>query len=219
MAKLSLATVTLDDLAALCRLESRDLDTRAWESDATPLDAEAGAQLRYLAAKLSATRATTLNEATIWARAIYPLLELAETEHVRAWAEVPLAARDPFSGAELSGVVDGVLAREGVLAGAPGRPYLLVVEAKRGMDGVDPRPQLLGAILAVLWGELAGRADGAAAVTHGCFTVGDIWTFVRAEGKASAGALGVTLSWSREFAERSEAEVILRALRAIARGG
>ena len=215
--KLSLAAMTLDDVARLAHLESRDLDTRAWEEDVVPLDDVAREQLRYLATKLAATRSTTLNEATIWSRAIYPLLELAETELVRAWAEVPLAARDPYSDTELAGVVDGVLAKEGVFAGAPGHPFLLVVEAKRGMDGADPRPQLIGAILAVLWANLAKAGAGAQVATHGCFTVGDIWTFVRAEAHVDGARLAVTLSWSREFAERSEAEVILRALRSIAR--
>ncbi|MDP3207853.1 MAG: hypothetical protein Q8M65_01770 [Rhodoglobus sp.] len=221
MTKLSLASVTLDDLSALARLESRDLDTSPWDASVEPLDDSTTEQLRYLATKLAATRSTTLNEATIWSRAIYPLLELAETDQVRAWAEVPLAARDPYSETEIAGIVDGVLAVEGVLAGAPGVPFLLVVEAKRGMDGVDPRPQLIGALLAVLWSELV-RGGSDAAESFGCFTVGDIWTFVRAEARVgtAGGAgprLGVTLSWSREYAERTEALVILRALRHIAR--
>lgn len=223
MTKLSLASVTLDDLSALARLESRELGAGPWERVDDPLDDISREQLRYLASKLSTTRPTTLNEATIWSRAIYPLLELAETDRVRAWAEVPLAARDPYSPTELAGVVDGVLAAEGVLSGAPGVPFLLVVEAKRGMDGVDPRPQLIGALLAVLWSDLA-RSGGERAESFGCFTVGDIWTFVRAEvcvapDLSATPRLGVTLSWSREYAERTEADVILRALRYVARRG
>ncbi len=55
------------------------------------------------------------------------------------------------------------------------------MEEKRGMDATDPRPQLLGAILAVLWAKIAHAGDAAPAEAFGCFTVGDIWTFVRAE--------------------------------------
>ncbi len=221
MTKLSLASVTLDDLATLARLESREMGSVTWETAVETLDDVAREQLRYLASKLATTRSTTLNEATIWSRAIYPLLELAENNSVRAWAEVPLSARDPYSDTELAGVIDGVLAAEGVLAGTPGIPFLLVVEAKRGMDGNDPRPQLIGALLAVLWTDLARGRDEETAASFGCFTVGDVWTFVRAEARAEPDdsprpRLGVTLSWSREYSERAEAEVILRALRHIA---
>jgi hypothetical protein len=34
-----------------------------------------------------------VNEATLWSRAIFPLLFLAETERIVAQAEVPLTAR------------------------------------------------------------------------------------------------------------------------------
>lgn len=220
MTKHSLATVSIEVLAALARLESRDLGDCPWDVAAGPLDATSQEQLCYLAAKLATTRSTTLNEATTWSRAIYPLLELAEDDRVRAWAEVPIAARDPFSDAELAGVVDGVMAPEGLLAGAPGVPFLLVVEAKRGMDGVDPRPQLIGALLAVVWADLARRGAAESSATYGCFTVGDIWTFVRAEATPLADLtarprLSMVLSWSREYAERTEADAILRALRHI----
>lgn len=85
------------------------------------------------------------------------------------------------------------------------------------MDAADPRPQLLAAILAVLWTEVAREGEAAPAEAFGCFTVGDIWTFVRAEAVVRAAGsvprLGVTLSWSREYAERAEADAILRVLR------
>ncbi len=81
----------------------------------------------------------------------------------------------------------------------------------------------LGALLAVLCSDLA-RSGGERAESFGCFTVGDIWTFVRAEARvapdlSATPRLGVALSWSREYAERTEADVILRALRYVARRG
>jgi len=222
MTKFSLASVSLDDLARLAVLESRSMTADPWDGAVEPPDEATRVQLRYLSAKLAQAHPTTLNEATLWSRAVYPLLELAETGRVRAWAEVTLTARDPYTDTELSGIVDGVLAPEGVLAGAPGLPFLLVVEAKRGMEATDPRPQLLAAMLALLWTGLShARAEQEPVEAFGCFTVGDIWTFVRAEAavrpEGSAPRLGVTLSWSREYTERAEAEVILGVLRWITR--
>lgn len=219
MPKLSLASLTLDDLARFAALESRGVTQDPWGKMVDPPDDATSVQLRYLASKLAVAQPTTLNEATLWARAIYPLLELSETDRVRAWAQVTLSAKDPYSEAELTGVIDGVLAREGVLSGAPGQPFLLVVEAKRGMDATDPRPQLLSGILAVLWTKIGVASGPDPAEAFGCFTVGDIWTFVRAEAtvlpETSTPRLRIVLSWSREYAERAEAEAILGVLRSI----
>jgi hypothetical protein len=158
MTKLSLGSATLDDLAHV--------------------------QLQYLTAKLARARPTTLNEATLWSRAVYPLLE-------------------------------------GVLAGVPGQPFLLVMEAKRGMGATDPRPALLAALLAVVWTKLGQPPQEGPVEVFGCFTVADLWTFVRAEAEVRpqglAPRLALTLSWSREYAERTEADAILQALRWIAR--
>jgi hypothetical protein len=221
MTKLPLGSVTLDELGRLAALESSpDVGQQLWSQMAEPLDEQAQLLLQYLTAKLARAHPTTLNEATLWSRALYPLLELAETDRVRAWAEVTLAAKDPYSDTELSGVVDGVLAQEGVFAGTPGQPFLLVMEAKRGVGATDPRPALAAALLAVLWTKL-GQASTAEA--FGCFTASDIWTFVRAEAvvrsEAHTPRLGVTLSWSREYAERAEAGAILQVLRWITRRG
>jgi hypothetical protein len=224
MTKFALASVTLDDLARLAVLESRGATESPWNGVVEPPDEGARVQLQYLTEKLAKARPILLNEITLWARAIYPLLELAETGTVRAWGGVPLSARDPFSDAELAGVVDGVLApEEGVLAGTPGQPFLLVIETKRGVDATDPRPQLLAAILAVLWTRLGHARVGAAGPVEmfGCFTVSDTWTFVHAEAtvrpEGSQPRLGVLLSWSREYTERVEAEAILGVLRWITR--
>jgi hypothetical protein len=73
----------------------------------------------------------------------------------------------------------------------------------------------------VLWTKLGTSETTARAETFGCFTAGDIWTFVRAEGvvapEGRTPRLGVTLAWSREYAERSEAAAILQVLRWITR--
>ncbi len=217
MAKLSLGSVTLDELGRLAALESPGVTQEPWDNATEPPDEQTQVLLRYLTAKIADTQPTTLNEATLWSRALYPLLELAETGRVRAWAEVALAAKDPYSDTELSGIVDGVLAQEGVLAGTPGQPFLLVMEAKRGMGATDPRPALLAALLTVLWTKLGQAEAKPSAETFGCFTAGDIWTFVRAEAvlrsEAHSPRVGVTLSWSREYAERAEAGAILQVLR------
>jgi hypothetical protein len=223
MTKLALAAVTIDDLARLALLQSRGTTESPWNGAVEPPTETARVQLRYLTAKLAETHPILLNEVTLWARAIYPLLELAEVDNVRAWGGVALAARDPYSDTELAGVVDGVLApEEGVLAGTPGQPFLLVLETKRGVDATDPRPQLLAAILAVLWTRLGrARPGDEVAEVFGCFTVSDTWTFVQAEAtvrpEGSHPRLEVMLSWSREYTERIEADAILGVLRWITR--
>ncbi len=61
-----------------------------------------------------------MNEATIWARAIYPLLMLAESGNVQAWSQVSLSATYPHF--ELDGIVDGILGK--CASGKISRPYL-----------------------------------------------------------------------------------------------
>src|SRR5262245_47481006 len=104
MTKLSLASVTLDDLSRLAAMESRGVTQDPWDGAIEALDEGTLVQLRYLTAKLAQAQPTTLNEATIWSRAVYPLLELAEIDRVRAWAEVALVAKDPDATTEIGGI-------------------------------------------------------------------------------------------------------------------
>ncbi len=220
MRKLSLAAITLDDLRRVARLTGHGLSRDPWESfvDA-PLSTSDQQQLEFLVARLQAPFAVTVNESTVWARAIYPLLALAETASVHAWSQVPIEAVDPRDGTQIGGVIDGVLASEGPLSGVPEVPYLLVLEAKRGMDATDPRPQLLGALLATAW--LHGAPSGSPTEVFGCYTVADTWTFVRAELRPSEATppWAMDLYYSREYSERLEAPTILRVLRAIVTRG
>src|SRR5262245_43389590 len=95
--------------------------------------------LRLITDKLLQYQTQRLNEATIWARAIYPLLALAERDPILAWAGVPLVAS--FDDIEVRGEADGALASS--IDEEIGLPYLVVVEAKRGVGARDPMAQLL----------------------------------------------------------------------------
>lgn len=91
-------------------------------------------------------------------------------------------------------------------------PFLLVLEAKRAIDATDPRPQMLGALLASL---LAEPTAGPSPVERfGCLTVGDSWTFVRVEYEARPNAPRpvMRLGWSREYSQPAEASRLLAVL-------
>jgi len=216
MKTLSLATSTADDLAAIVAFDGEGVTTQPWETflDA-PLTEGDRAELALVLRHLGPF-SVTLNEATVWGRAIFPLLMLAENERVAAWSQVPLTGAAPSGAVALAGVVDGVLAPEGALGGAPGFPYLLTVEARRGTDASDPRPQLLGALLATAWAQLA-RTGALPGESFGCYTVGTLWTFVHVRITATDDAPGwrMRLRWSREFAEALEGDAILRVLRGV----
>jgi hypothetical protein len=66
-------------------------------------------QSDFIIQRLLSEPAHLLNEATIWVRAIYPLLVLGEYGEIRARAEVPLAAQ--YQKFYISGVADGVMGK------------------------------------------------------------------------------------------------------------
>jgi hypothetical protein len=149
------------------------------------------------------------NEATLWARAIYPLLALAERGEIRAFSLVALSAR--FGDIELRGEADGALA--GSIDEEVGQPYLVVVEAKRGVSGTDPMGQVLGAMLcAARLNEQDGRPAGE---IFGCYTIADVWTFLRGRLDWSQPRPVMSVLSSREYAEKTDAQAILAILASI----
>ena len=189
--------------------------------EATPVAEALLPHLTWIVERVRAVLTVRANESTVWSRAIFPLLMLAETGTVRARSQVPVRAElvGPDGPIEFAGVVDGVLARETALGGQARPAFLQVVECKRAVDATDPGPQLLAAMLASIASEPQG---GSASVERfGCFTVGDTWTFVRAEWSPPVGAERATLrlSWSREYAEVSEGRVLLAILLGIVQRG
>jgi hypothetical protein len=165
--------------------------------------------LGFFAGKLVDYRAHRVNEATIWARAIYPLLLLAERGSIRAWSAVPLAAT--FDDVEIHGEADGALA--GSLAEEIGLPYLVVVDAKRGVSGTDPVAQLFGAMLCAA--RLNSDDDRPAEVIFGCCTIADVWTFVRGTVAWSKPKPTMSVLTSGEYMEKTEAAAILAILESI----
>ncbi len=168
-------------------------------------------QIARITNRLLQIRTSVINEATIWARAIYPLLMLAENDYVRAWSQVPIKAHYPH--VELQGIADGILGIH--IAGDIGLPYLVVVEAKRGLESADPRPQLYGQMLATAYLNWEHNQQPVQEL-FGCYTISDTWTFARAEVKdIDTDAPTMTVEFSREYSQRIEGETIVKILKHI----
>ncbi len=193
---------------------TRSRDEALWSAlEQTPITESDRVTLASNAERLKRFHSTRANEATLWSRAIYPLLMLAESEDIIAWAQAPLLARWAPGDLELRGVVDGALALDE--AGLPAEPYLLVIEAKRGVDAQDPMAQCVGSMLAV---GLQRVSRGVPAEVFGCFTVADTWTFLRGRLAAPSNdppRLTLDLTVSREYEGRFESALVLAILKGV----
>lgn len=220
MAAISFNQLTPEVLESLADFEGPIEAPELWaELEATAIPATALPLLDWIVARAREMLTVAANESTLWARAIYPMLMLAEEQRVRAWSQVTLRAEltRGETKTELVGVIDGVLARENPLGGQARPPFLLVVEAKRAIDASDPRPQVLGALLASIAAEGPRGAD--LVERFGCLTVGESWTFVRVEfdARPEAARPRVRLAWSREYAQNEAAQRVLAVLLGIVR--
>ncbi len=151
------------------------------------------------------------NEATLWSRAIYPLLQLAEQDNIQIWAEVGLSAKYAKFG--LEGIADGVMGPS--FAGRIQCPYFVMVETKRGIENTNPIFQLYGQLLAAAWLNQQLHKQDIQEI-FGCFTIADSWTFVRAEVSGiDSDRPTLTVEFSPEYAEKFDAPKILRILKTI----
>ncbi len=171
-----------ETLEALVTLNEKHTPPAKWEKMQVALTPEESRRLDDIKSTLRHRHLLTMNEATLWARAIYPLLVLAEREHIQAWSSVPLKATYPTF--ELEGEADGALAP--ALGGQIRPPYLIVHEAKRGIQAPEPQFQLYGEMLAAAWLTWKKNSEALAEPTSateqeifGCYTVNDSWAFVR----------------------------------------
>ena len=105
MQKLTFSTVTLALLRQVVNLQERDASEIWLASAEIQLSDRERLQLEIIQSYLIHEKLHLLNEATLWARAIYPLLLIAEKTGIRAWSEVPLSA--VYSQFEVDDIADG----------------------------------------------------------------------------------------------------------------
>lgn len=128
MKSLKFSELTASDIRSIATVRELGTAPYAWTAiDHIALTNTEQIQIDSITSRLLYYKTSLMNEATIWARAIYPLLVLAEQGDIQAWAEVPMRARYPH--VELYGLVDGVLGRG--ITGVIESPYLIVMEAKK----------------------------------------------------------------------------------------
>ncbi len=212
MPRFTFSELSEETLNSIVKLREREVVPEKWIQRMVALNDEEQERLKFLTSYLRNRQTHLMNEATIWSRAIYPLLMLAERGNIQAWAGVPLKAQYPRF--ELEGEADGALASS--VSGRIKVPYLVVLEVKRGIDAPNPQFQLYGEMLAAAWLNWRGNHQTAQEI-FGCYTISDSWTFVHGtvEGLESDKPV-FTAELSAEYAERFEAETILQILKFIA---
>ena len=211
MLKLSFSELTEANLKSIAKIQEKGIVPDKWNQMMLPCTDQDRERVQIFTSYLLNYQVVLMNEATIWSRAIYPLLMLAESGHIQAWAGIPLEARYPCF--ELAGTVDGILGNS--ISGRVDVPYLVVLETKRGIEAKDPRFQLYGEMLAAAWLNWQQDHETTQEI-FGCYTVSDSWTFVHGivqDFEAEHPVMTVELS--REYAERIEAETILQILKFI----
>lgn len=212
MRRLLFDQITLEELRSLAEIHQVGLRRKPWEDLArAELTAAEEEVVARISADLRRYQPSLVNEATVFARSIYPLLVLAETEGVQALADVGIRAQ--VGDVELAGTADGAMGR--AIDGELRAPFLLLVEAKRGVEGASPVAQLYAEMFAAALTN--ARECGLATTTlYGCYTIADDWTFVQltAEGLDSPRPT-LTIVTSSELNEKVEAGTIARILKSI----
>lgn len=212
MTKFTFSNITLTDLKRVVKLQERDIDEYEWtQIDSLAMEVEEQRDLQRIQAQLLKTPTHLINEATIWSMAIYPLLSILTHFPLQVWVQVPLQAR--YVNFELEGVADGVLGRS--VGGRLELPYLVIVETKKGVEGQNPVFQLYGQLLAAA--HLNWEQDHKSTQEiFGCYTIADVWTFVRAEVEGLDTDLPtLRIEFSREYTEKIEAFTIFKILKNI----
>jgi hypothetical protein len=212
MEKLTPSTLSLPILKRWVNLDEYGIAEYDWlDVEAISLSETEQQELQQIKSRLLNHRTLLMNEATIWARGIYPLLLLAEQGNIEAWAGVPMRATYPQF--EMEGIADGVLGK--CVSGFIETPYLVVVEAKRGLEAQNPIYQLYGQLL------VAAHLNWENDLTEpqeifGCYTIADNWSFIRAEiNGMSADRPTLRIESSMQYAEAYDAETIVKILKGI----
>jgi hypothetical protein len=212
MQKFKISSLSLADIEGIVALHEISGSSLAWE-DISQIELTEAEQydVSLLQKRLQNTQVHLFNEATIWARAIYPLLLLAEQGNIQVWAEVAL--RGEYPQFDIEGIADGVIGRS--VVGRITTPYLVMIETKRGVEAQNPIFQLYGELLAAAWMNWKQNKAEVQQV-FGCYTIADSWTFLRAEvSQIETDRPHLSIECSREYNERLETATILKLLKQI----
>ncbi len=212
METFKLANLTKPDLKRVVQLTEYGIGNYAWlEVEAIELSEAEHQQIATIRARLLNYQVHLMNEATIWARGTYPLLVLAEQGQIQAWAEVPVRAT--YSQFCIEGVADGVLGK--CTSDMVEEPYLVMVEAKRGLEAQNPIAQVYGQLLVAARQNWETNHQPIQEI-FGCYTIADSCTFLRADvGQLDTDQPTLHVEASREFGAKFEALAIVKLLKAI----
>jgi len=211
MQSFNFSRLTAGFLNSMVTMREKGVTPALWDTTDVSLTEHERQQVEAIISSLAHKSIVLMNDATIWSRAIYPLLFLAEQGELEAWAQLPLKAEYPRF--VLEGIADGAL---GYNLSGPSKSFcLIVVEVKRESEAQDPLPQLYGAMLAaakVNW----AQDNRVPQEIYGCYTIADNWIFAHGQ-VADIEDLRptMTVALSRAYSEKVEAETILRILKSI----
>ncbi len=215
METLSIGKLNFENLASFVEIQEKANANPSWAAvEAAELTNDETVQADFITQRLAAEPAHLLNEATIWARAIYPLLVLGEYGEIRARAEVPLSAQ--YQKFYINGIADGAMGK--TIGSRVVAPFLVILEAKRGIEGSDPIPQLYGEMLAAARLNWQLKPDTETQKIFGCYTIADTWTFLQGEVRSIDSDRPILLiEYSREYTQKYDANTILKLIKSIVR--
>src|SRR5262252_8368745 len=211
MQSFNFSRLTAGFLNSMVTMREKGVTPALWDTTDVSLTEHERQGVEAIISSLAHKSILLMNEATIWSRAIYPLLVLAEQGELEAWSQLPLKAQYPRF--VLEGIADGAVGYN--ISGSTKSFCLIVVEVKREPELQDPLSQLYGAMLAAARLNWA-QDNQVPQEIYGCYTVADNWIFAHGL-VADIESLQptMTVALSRAYSEKVEAETILRILKSI----
>jgi Clp amino terminal domain, pathogenicity island component len=211
MQSFNFSRLTAGFLNSMVALREKGVTPALWETTDVSLTEHERQRVEAIISSLEHKSIFLMNEATIWSRAIYPLLILAEQGELEAWSQLPLKAQYPRF--VLEGIADGAVGHN--ISGPTKSFCLIVVQIKREPEAQDPLSQLYGAMLAAAQLNWAQDKRVPKEIC-GCYTVADNWIFAHGlVDDFEALRPTMTVALSRAYSEKVEAETILRILKSI----
>jgi hypothetical protein len=211
MQSFNFSRLTAGFLNSMVTLREKGITPALWDTTDVSLTEHERQRVEAIISSLAHKSILLMNEATIWSRAIYPLLVLAEQGELETWSQLPLKAEYP--GFFLEGIADGAVGNN--ISGPTMSFCIIVVEVKRESEEQDPLSQLYGAMLAAA--KLNWAQDNRIPQEiYGCYTIADNWIFAHGQVADIEGPRPtMTVALSRAYSEKVEAETILRILKSI----